>query len=207
MSRAKCAAPSVRLRPPVAVCRRDDLGVERGKVRRRHHIQRLARHEAGAVGVVGSQAAQVIGCVIPPVLHGQKTLLPHLERRLLPPGMVEAVVVGLRRKGRLQSRDCRGQDAPSASRRSGALVQKFELASGRTRHVQCPVGPGLDEGMGRDTAAQPRDPRAHGTVKVLAGMLCRLRHWLGRSSLDRRRWQFAEAQVAWFSFSTASRAS
>ena len=41
----------------------------------------------------------MISGVIPPVLRRQKRLAPDVEGRFLPTGMVEAVIIGLWRKG------------------------------------------------------------------------------------------------------------
>lgn len=74
--------------PPAGDGRRDDFRIER-REEGGHRIERLSRQEAHAVRIFRPQAAEMIDCVIPPILKGKKPLLPDLERSCLPALLAE----------------------------------------------------------------------------------------------------------------------
>ena len=59
------------------------------------------------------------------------------------------------------------------------VLGQFYLASGRARQVLRPVGPGLDEGVGRHTAAELRQGSAYGAVEIPVRVVL-LPGWHGR---------------------------
>jgi hypothetical protein len=157
--------------PPAGHGRRDDLGIERREVRRRHGVQRLSRHEPHPICIFRPQPAQVIGCAVPPILEGQKSLLPDLERRGLPARMLEAMVKGPGLEGRRGIVVAFGEMARQLGSILPGAFEKLELAARRFTHVESPVHPGIDERVGRYARAQPRHRRADAAVKAHVRML------------------------------------
>ncbi len=111
--------------------------------------------------------------VVPPVLNGKETLLPEKERRSLPSGMPEAVIVRFRHKGVRAAKTrlgCKGHELHGVLH--GTFGQ-FQLPARRLAHVKRPVGAGLDEGMQRNACAQPGKCGPHPPVQVLMRVLWR----------------------------------
>jgi hypothetical protein len=94
MRRALDQVPAARLRGLL-----DDLRIGEREVRGRDGIEKLAHHEAGALGVLPAQAAQVGRGGLPPVLHAQEPLLPQGEGGAVPSLVRPARVVGSRLEG------------------------------------------------------------------------------------------------------------
>jgi hypothetical protein len=136
-----------------------DLGVARRDIRRRDGVQHLPHHETGPVCILPPQATQVGHGCLPPVRGARKSLAA--KARMEPCSSLHAP--GGYHWGQAEK-------AFQTSLPSGLLPRSPQASASLRRHIPSvpvaalapapgawPIAPGIDDGMRRSPARQPRE--------------------------------------------------
>ena len=158
---------------PGRASRLHDLGIQSRKVRRRHRVEKLPRHEPRPVGILPAQPPQPVGRRVPPILRRQKPLLPQTVRRPVPARMRKAVIISLRREGRWRAARRMGRQLHGVA---PAEFHQLQLPPGRAGQVERPVAPRVEIGLWRHPARHPRHRSARRAVEIAVRMPVRRGH-------------------------------
>ena len=162
--------PAYQVGPALRGGRREHLGIGPGEIRRRHHVQDLARHERHHALMVARYARHAGRRLLPPLLGRQERLRDRAERPLLPLR---------RREPRILRRRFAAGDGiwPSGSprvaghrdRAAPRMYRELGLPSWQARQMRQPVESGQRQRHRRQAARQPSLPRLQHAIQVPQG--------------------------------------
>ena len=142
------------------------LWIGRDEVGRGDHVEHLTRGEGHHALVLPGDAAHAGHRVVPPLLIQQERLVDQAERKLLPAGMVEAVVLRQRNDARRSLR------VPGAASRVVAeaqyllhrLFDETRSFAWQEGQVRGPVEIGIGKGDRRQAGGKARGRRMHRAI-------------------------------------------
>ena len=146
----------------------DDHRIEPRHVRRRPHIEQLARDEGDSGGVFRRHAADFARGARPPGFLREEGLLPQSVRKPFPHIVVEAAVAALRfeRWFRVLGQAMRGE-AREAGADIHGLEPELDEPAGSVGKMRGPVEPGGIERVRRDALGESR---RHGAAETVHGL-------------------------------------